>query len=116
MQPNKTQYDRRTVKITLTCKGSGNPDPIYKWFKEENTSILARTSLYIIDDIHQNNSGIYICEAYNTIDDITYSANCSVNIGIGESIILFLKPYDSVEVLEKRKTNLIALLFVNVSY
>ncbi|CAC5386238.1 unnamed protein product [Mytilus coruscus] len=115
-QPNKTQYDRNTAQIKLTCKGNGNPEPTYKWFREENTRIiLAWGNIYIIEDVKQNNSGMYICEAYNTIDGIMYNTNYSVDIAIGESVILFVKLYGSVEVLEGKKHS-IALLFVNVSY
>lgn len=98
-QPNKTQYDRNTAMITLTCKGSGNPAPSYKWFREENTtSILARTRLYTIDDVKQNNSGVYICEAYNTIDGIIYNTSYSVYIDIGGSIVILLGRFGSVDV------------------
>ncbi|XP_071181374.1 immunoglobulin superfamily member 11-like [Mytilus edulis] len=86
-QPNQADYDRKTSKITLTCKGDGNPQPTYKWFRLENTSsILSSTNLYIIEDVIQNNSGVYICEAYNTIDDVEYIANYSVQINIVDKL------------------------------
>ncbi|CAC5386265.1 CADM3 [Mytilus coruscus] len=86
-QPNQAQYDQKTPTITLTCKGDGNPEPTYKWFRQENTrSILSSSNLYIIEDVIQNNSGVYICEAYNTIDYIVYSAKYSVEIDIVEEL------------------------------
>ncbi|CAC5407990.1 unnamed protein product [Mytilus coruscus] len=82
-QPNKAQYDQKTPTINLTCKGDGNPEPTYKWFSQENkSSILSSTNLYIIEDVVQNNSGVYICEMYNNIDDIGYNAIYSVEIHI----------------------------------
>ncbi|CAC5425224.1 unnamed protein product [Mytilus coruscus] len=86
-QPNKAQYDQKTPTINVTCKGDGNPKPTYRWFRQENTrSILSSTNLYIIEDVVQNNSGVYICEAYNTIDDIEYNANYSVKIDIVDEL------------------------------
>ncbi|CAC5407986.1 unnamed protein product [Mytilus coruscus] len=82
-QPNQAQYDQKTPTITLRCKADGNPEPTYKWFRQENTrNILSSSNIYIIEDVIQNNSGVYICEAYNTIDDIKYNANYSVEINI----------------------------------
>lgn len=83
-QPNKSKYDRNTAQIRLTCNGRGNPEPIYKWFKANSSSILALTNFYTIEDVQQNNSGVYICEAYNTIDGIDYNATFSVEIDIGK--------------------------------
>ncbi|CAC5411553.1 CADM3 [Mytilus coruscus] len=86
-QPNKAQYDQKTLTINLTCKGDGNPEPTYKWFRQENTrSILSSTNLYIIEDVVQNSSGVYICEVYNTIDDIEYNTNYSVTIYIVDEL------------------------------
>lgn len=77
-----------TPTITLTCEGDGNPQPTYKWFRQENRRrIISSTNLYIIEDVIQNNSGVYICEAYNTIDDVEYNSNFSVEIDIGELVI-----------------------------
>lgn len=87
-QPNKAQYDKNTPTINLTCKGDGNPKPNYKWFRQDDTrSILSWTDIYIIEYVIQNNSGVYICEAYNTIDDIEYNANYSMKIDISELVI-----------------------------
>ncbi|CAG2251548.1 unnamed protein product [Mytilus edulis] len=84
-QPNQPQYDHKTPTITLTCTGDGNPKPTYKWFRQENRrNIISSTNLYIIEDVIQNNSGLYICEAYNTLEDVKYYANNSVQIEIGE--------------------------------
>ncbi|CAC5407991.1 CADM3 [Mytilus coruscus] len=82
-QPNQTQYERNTAKIILTCNASGNPEPTYVWYKDDNTRcIIALTNFYIIEHVVKNNSGVYICEAYNSIDDIAYKANNSVEIDI----------------------------------
>ncbi|VDI17039.1 Hypothetical predicted protein [Mytilus galloprovincialis] len=86
-QPNQEQYDKKTPLITLTCKGDGNPQPTYKWFRQENRRrILSSTNLYIIEDVVQNNSGVYICEVYNTIDEIEYNANSTVKIDIVDKL------------------------------
>lgn len=80
--------------IALTCTGDGNPQPTYKWFRQENRRrILSSTNLYIIEDVVQNNSGVYICEVYNTIDEIEYNANFTVKIDIGE-LVMFLELYN----------------------
>ncbi|CAC5386258.1 unnamed protein product [Mytilus coruscus] len=82
-QPNKKQYDRLMSNITLTCKGSGNPELTYVWFKKDNKKkILSRKNLYVIDDVIRNNSGLYICEAYNIIGNVEYRTNYSVEIDI----------------------------------
>ncbi|CAC5425228.1 CADM3 [Mytilus coruscus] len=87
-QPNKKQHDRKTDKITLTCKGSGNPEPKYIWFKNENKEeILSRTNFYVLQDVIQNNSGMYICEAYNIIDHVKYRKNDSVDIDIVDELL-----------------------------
>lgn len=86
-QPNKAQYDQKTPTINLTCTGDGNPEPTYNWFRQENrSSILSWTNFYIIEDVIQNYSGVYICEAYNTIDGIEYNANYSVEIDIVDEL------------------------------
>lgn len=83
----------------MTCKGDGNPRPHYKWFREENTrTILSSTNLYIIEDVVQNNSDVYICEVYNTIDDIKYNENFSVEIDIGE-LVSFSELYNNIGIL-----------------
>ncbi|CAC5411552.1 unnamed protein product [Mytilus coruscus] len=86
-QPSKAQYNQKTTMINLTCKGDGNPELTYQWFRKENTrSILSSTNLYIIKDIVQNSSGVYICEVYNTIDDIEYNVKYSVEIDIVDEL------------------------------
>ncbi|VDH99907.1 Hypothetical predicted protein, partial [Mytilus galloprovincialis] len=88
-QPNHKQYDRKTDNIILTCKASGNPEPRYKWFKENNnTTILSWTSLYVIEDVIRNNSGVYICEAYNSINDVNYTQKNSVEVNIVDELLL----------------------------
>ncbi|VDI44068.1 Hypothetical predicted protein, partial [Mytilus galloprovincialis] len=77
-KPNK--YDKKDCKIILTCKASGNPKPTYK--DDDTRCIIAVTNPYIIDYVVQNNSGLYICEAYNTTDGIIYKAINSVEIEI----------------------------------
>ncbi|CAC5425223.1 unnamed protein product [Mytilus coruscus] len=82
-QPNQKQYDTKTDSITLTCKGIGNPQPTYVWFKEgKYNSILSNKSFYVIENIIRNNSGVYICEVNNIIDDINYRKSNSVEINI----------------------------------
>ncbi|XP_076105873.1 uncharacterized protein LOC143074208 [Mytilus galloprovincialis] len=88
-QPNQAKYDKKTSTITLTCKGDGNPEPTYKWFRQENTrKMISSTNLFIIYDVIQNNSGGYICQAYNTIDNVEYNANNSVQIDIVDNLWL----------------------------
>lgn len=87
-EPNQKQHDEKTDNITLTCEANGNPEPSYKWFKENsNRSILSTTDLYVIEDVVRNNSGVYICQAYNTIDNIIYSHSTSVEIDIVDEIL-----------------------------
>ncbi|CAG2206803.1 unnamed protein product [Mytilus edulis] len=87
-EPNHKQYDQKTDNITLTCKANGNPEPSYKWFKENsNRIILSTNDLYIIEDVIRNNSGVYICQAYNTIDNIIYSHSTSVEIDIVDELL-----------------------------
>ncbi|CAG2240006.1 unnamed protein product [Mytilus edulis] len=86
-EPSHKQYDQRTDNITLTCKAKGNPEPSYKWFKgNSNRSILSTTDLYVIEDVIRNNSGIYICQAYNTINNIIYNHSTSVEIDIVDKL------------------------------
>ncbi|CAG2251552.1 unnamed protein product [Mytilus edulis] len=40
-------------------------------------------NIYIIENVEHNNSGMYICEASNTIDAINYKTTYSVEIDIG---------------------------------
>ncbi|CAC5409412.1 unnamed protein product [Mytilus coruscus] len=81
--PNEKQYDRKTDNITLTCKASGDPEPKYMWFKEDNKiSILSWTNIYVIEDVIRNNSGLYICQAYNIINNIKYRHSSAVEIDI----------------------------------
>lgn len=62
--------DSRTAQINLKCKGNENPKPTYTWFKEgSNNSILSSTSVYVIENVIRNNSGVYVWEVYNIIDD-----------------------------------------------
>lgn len=73
-----------TDSITLTCKASGDPEPEYKWFKENNNeTIISGTNLYVIEDVTRNNSGVYICEVHNIIDNVIYTNSNSVKIDIG---------------------------------
>lgn len=87
-QPNQKLYGPKSDKITLTCKGNANPEPHYEWFKKENNNtILSSKSFYVIDNVKQNKSGVYICEVYNIIDDVIYRQSNSVEIVIGELTI-----------------------------
>ncbi|VDH92683.1 cell adhesion molecule 3, partial [Mytilus galloprovincialis] len=82
-QPNQKQYDTKTGNITLTCNGNGNPQPTYTWFKEgEYNTILSNQSFYVIENVIEDNSGVYICEVYNIIEDIRYRKSKSVEIYI----------------------------------
>ncbi|CAC5386259.1 CADM3 [Mytilus coruscus] len=82
-QPNKKRHERLMDNIILTCEGSGNPEPTYLWFKQDNKKkILSRTNLYVINDVIRNNTGVYICEASNIIDNVQYRKYNSVNIDI----------------------------------
>ncbi|CAG2250200.1 unnamed protein product [Mytilus edulis] len=86
-EPNQKQYDQKTDNITLTCKASGNPEPSYVWYKEDNkSSILSTTDLYVIEDVIRNNSGVYICQAYNIINNIRYNHSTSVEIDIVDKL------------------------------
>ncbi|CAC5411554.1 unnamed protein product [Mytilus coruscus] len=87
-QPNQKQYGPKSDKITLTCEGNGNPEPHYAWFKrEKNNSILSKKTFYVIDNVIQNNSGVYICEVYNIIDDVIYRKSNSVEIDIDRTVV-----------------------------
>ncbi|CAC5425220.1 CADM3 [Mytilus coruscus] len=100
MQPKQERYDKKINKITLTCSGSGNPEPTYIWFKEDNKrNILSRTNLYVIEDVVQNNSGVYICEANNLIDDINYRQTNSVNIYIEHATIIVISGICAVVII-----------------
>lgn len=84
-QPNNNKYDEKTDNITLTCTANGNPKPQYIWFKENNSNnVISRTNHYVIDDVIRNNSGIYICESYNNINNVNFTHSNSVKINIGE--------------------------------
>ncbi|CAC5385986.1 unnamed protein product [Mytilus coruscus] len=60
--PNQKQYDQKTDNITLTCKGNGNPQPTYVWFKDNN--LLSNKSFYVIENVIRNNSGVENEENY----------------------------------------------------
>ncbi|VDI57193.1 Hypothetical predicted protein [Mytilus galloprovincialis] len=88
-QPNQRQYDSKTDNITLICKASGDPEPKYKWFKENNiNTIISGTNRYVIEDVTQNNGGSYICEAYNSINNVNYTQSNSVEIDIADERLL----------------------------
>lgn len=71
-QPNRKQYGQKSDEMTLTCKGNGNPEPYYNWFKKQNSNIILskKSFFYVIEHVIQNNSGMYICEVYNIIEDV----------------------------------------------
>ncbi|CAG2244473.1 CD106 [Mytilus edulis] len=82
-QPNLKQYDTKTDQINLTCTASGKPEPKYIWFKQDNKdNTLSERNTYVIEDVNSNNSGIYICEAFNIINNIIYRNSYSVAIDI----------------------------------
>ncbi|CAC5385987.1 unnamed protein product [Mytilus coruscus] len=82
-QPNQNQYDQNTDNITLTCRGNGNPQPTYVWLKKgKHNTILSNKSVYVIENVIRNNSGVYICEVYNIIEGILYRKSHSVEIYI----------------------------------
>ncbi|CAC5425219.1 ALCAM [Mytilus coruscus] len=96
-QPNQQQYDQRTDNITLTCKGNGNPQPTYVWFENgKDNSTLSNKSVYIIENVIRNNSGVYICEVNNIIGDINYRKSNSVEIYIVHEDELPLSPDSAV--------------------
>ncbi|VDI79191.1 Hypothetical predicted protein [Mytilus galloprovincialis] len=95
-QPNHKQYDGKTDNITLTCKASGDPDPEYKWFKENNNkTIISRTNFYVIEYVTRNNSGVYTCEAYNIINSVKYTQSNSMEINIVDEMLLLRDPAQS---------------------
>ncbi|CAC5425227.1 unnamed protein product [Mytilus coruscus] len=90
-QPNLKQYDRKIDRIIPTYNGRGNPDPAYIWFKEDNKrKILSRANSFALDDVIQNKSGVYICEAYNIIDDKVFKKTNSVEIRIAPAAIIVI--------------------------
>ncbi|XP_071181376.1 uncharacterized protein [Mytilus edulis] len=85
--PNKKQYDQKTNNITLNCRGTGNPQPTYTWFKKgQNDSLLSNKSVYVITNVIRNRSGVYICEVYNSIDNINFRKAKSVEIHIVDDL------------------------------
>lgn len=91
-QPNLKQYDRKTDQINLTCKTIGNPEPEYRWFKQDNKrNILSGTNIYVIGNVNRNSSGIYICEAFNIINNVVYRNSYAVAIDIGKFIFTLVK-------------------------
>lgn len=97
--PDEKQYSSKTDKITLTCKGNGNPEPQYEWFKKDNNNIiLSKKSFYVIGNVKQNKSGVYICEVYNIIDDVSYRMSNSTEINIGELTVTFYVLFEEFDI------------------
>lgn len=85
IQPNQTQYDRKTENITLTCTAIGDPKPKFMGFNgNKNNTIISWTNQYVIEDVIQNNSGVYLCKAYNTINNPNYWHSNTVEIDKGK--------------------------------
>lgn len=49
-----------------------------------NNTIISWTNQYVIEDGIQNNSDVYLCKAYNTINNVNYSHSNTVEIDKGK--------------------------------
>ncbi|VDI11395.1 Hypothetical predicted protein [Mytilus galloprovincialis] len=81
--PNKPFYVvGENTSILLTCKSDGNPQPYYKWYKENDNLLISTNESWIITDMNVTNSGIYTCNVSNTFNGDTHSNAKHVQVNI----------------------------------
>ena len=65
--------------LYLFCEAEGNPKPLVTWRKSGNVlqSSISKTEL-IIQDVSENDAGIYECEVSNSLGTFTYTVEVTI--------------------------------------
>ena len=65
--------------LYLFCEAEGNPKPLVTWRKSGRVlqSCISKTEL-IIQDVSENDAGIYECEVSNSVGTLTYTVEVTI--------------------------------------
>lgn len=81
--PDKQKYIvGEDTSITLSCKGDGNPTPIYRWYKDNHGDNISTAENFTLMNINTTDRGLYTCNVSNTINGLTFTEVATIEVNI----------------------------------
>jgi hypothetical protein len=84
--PIRHIYAEGATSITLECSAEGNPTPNFTWHKDSDmNTTLVKGETYTLsqNEVIVNNTGKYVCVAYNIVNGKRHELTEVQNIQIG---------------------------------
>ena len=82
--PDVPSYAEGATSITLECSAEGNPAPNFTWHKDSDMNTTLETGkTFTLNDVIVNNTGNYVCVAYNIINGKRHELTAFQHIQIG---------------------------------
>ena len=82
--PNLPIYAEGAMPITLDCSADGNPTPNFTWHKDSDMSTtLVTGKTFTLNNVIVNNTGNYVCAAYNIVNGKRHELTEVQHIQIG---------------------------------
>ncbi|XP_015262577.1 PREDICTED: carcinoembryonic antigen-related cell adhesion molecule 1-like, partial [Gekko japonicus] len=94
IQPTERSYSPHS-EIRLTCSANAFPDPHYIWFL--NGKEHSRTSELLIRDATPEDSGSYVCQAWNVLSRHKSNAFLEIEVAGSVSNVTIIGPSEAIE-------------------
>lgn len=75
-------YVEGRASLSLTCTADALPDPKFYWVLPDVNGTVVPGGVYTLTNLTLNDTGVYTCTAYNTINGQNYSVNTTTTITV----------------------------------
>ena len=72
--------EKEALKLICSVDKSKDPNTEIEWIRERDNAVVGREEKFIINNVEQNDAGIYYCKARNSDSIVAAIARTEVNI------------------------------------